>query len=72
MCTNWRDLRLAIEECWNANHHNSFIPYAVSAGFIKHLSSQKSLLDRILGSQESLQRSMDEKAGGERGAVNFV
>lgn len=50
----WRDLRIAIEESWNANHPSGLIPYAITSAFLKKLNRVKSSVDRVLEDQEKL------------------
>jgi hypothetical protein len=54
---NWRDLRLAIEECGKSDHPTSFIPYAISSVFMRRIYREKTLSDRILDAQEKLPRT---------------
>ena len=54
LCENWRDLRLAIEECWRAKDPAASIPFIVTRIFIKNRTQQKTALERVLADQERL------------------
>ena len=46
---NWRDLRLAVEDCWKLNASPPpSISFTVTSLFLRRLSSQKEPADRIL------------------------
>jgi hypothetical protein len=46
---NWRDLRLAIEDCWKLNASPPpSISFTITSLFLRRLSSQKEPADRIL------------------------
>ncbi len=57
LCRGWRDLRLAIEECWTAGHAEDFMPYAITAAFIRNKERQKAAAERILEESEMLASS---------------
>jgi hypothetical protein len=54
---NWRDLRLAIEECRKSDQPAPFIPYAISSVFLRRIYGEKTSSDRVLDSQERLPRT---------------
>jgi len=54
LCENWRDLRLAIEECWKAKHPAASIPFVITGIFIKNMRQQKGALERVLAAREKL------------------
>jgi len=51
----WRDLRLAIEECWNlrADDHSKF-PFILSSIFIQNTTRQKDAKEQLLSDREKL------------------
>ena len=51
---NWRDLKLAIEECLNSNHEDGEAPYVLTSILMRNNRSQKSSLDLVLAKQEKL------------------
>ena len=51
---NWRDLRIAIEECQNSKHEDSETPYFLTSIFMRNIRNQKSPLERMLAEQEKL------------------
>lgn len=51
---NWRDLRMAIEECLNSKHESSEAPYFLTSVFMRNTRKQKSPLERMLAEQEKL------------------
>jgi hypothetical protein len=51
---NWRDLRLAIEECLNSKHEDGEAPYVLTSIFMRNTGNQKSPLERMLAEQEKL------------------
>jgi hypothetical protein len=53
---HWRDLKLAIEQCWESECLGSSVPYSISARFVQNLYRQKNSADRVLDSLESLSR----------------
>ena len=53
-CRGWRDLRLAIEECWAAKHGEDFMPYAITSAFLRNHLRQKTEVERILDEHEKL------------------
>ena len=55
-CRGWRDLRLAIEECWAAKHGEDFMPYAITSAFLRNLVRQKTDLERMLDEHEMLSK----------------
>ena len=57
LCRAWRDLRLAIEECWKAQHAANFMPYAITSAFLRNRLRQKTAAERILDEHEILSRS---------------
>jgi hypothetical protein len=59
---NWRDLRLAIEECRTPDYPTSFIPYAISAVFMRRIYGDKTSSDRVLDSRERLSNHRDDNA----------
>jgi hypothetical protein len=54
VCRNWRDFRLAIEECWGSGRSALFSPSAVASSFMRRMDQQKNLADQILDSREAL------------------
>lgn len=54
LATNWRDLKLAIEECWQQQHDSESIPFIVTASFVRDHSRQKGNVERVLAAQDSL------------------
>jgi hypothetical protein len=54
LCQAWRDLRLAIEDCWRQEHRNDFMPYAITSAFIGNRSRSKTASDLILDKHEKL------------------
>jgi len=55
-CRGWRDLRLAIEECWTARHGDDFMPYAITSAFLRNHLRQKTEVERILAEHEKLSK----------------
>ncbi|HVB32767.1 MAG TPA: hypothetical protein VNJ52_00125 [Patescibacteria group bacterium] len=53
-CRGWRDLRLAIEECWAAQHDDDFMPYAITSAFLRNQLRQKTEVERMLDDHEKL------------------
>lgn len=51
---NWRDLRIAIEECLNSKHEDGEAPYFLTSIFMRNIRNQKSPLERMLADQEKL------------------
>jgi len=51
---NWRDLKLAIQECLSKEHENGEAPYVLTSIFMRNTRSQKSTLERMLAEQEKL------------------
>jgi hypothetical protein len=51
---NWRDLRLAIEECSSATYDAGEVPFAIASIFMRNTGTQKNPLDRVLIDQEKL------------------
>jgi hypothetical protein len=51
---NWRDLRLAIEECCKTKVNRSELPFAITRFSIQNFSQQKSLAERILVDREKI------------------
>jgi hypothetical protein len=49
----WRDLRLAIVECW-AQHSEDYMPYAITLAFLRRHRSFKTAAERILDEKELL------------------
>lgn len=56
LCRAWRDLRLAIEECWKAQNREDFMPYAIASAFLRNHSRQKTLTERMLDEHETLSK----------------
>jgi hypothetical protein len=54
LCGNWRDLRLAITECWNTKQQSSHVPYAISSVYLERLNRLKSDADRVAESCEAV------------------
>lgn len=52
---NWRDLRLAIEECWRSKYPSGQIPFVLASTFLRNATRQKDAAERILSEQESLE-----------------
>jgi len=50
----WRDLRLAIEDCWTAQHSEDFMPYVITSAFLRNHLRQKTPEERILDESETL------------------
>lgn len=59
LCQAWRDLRLAIEECWQAHHGDNFIPYAITSAFIRNRLRAKTPAERILDESEMLSKGSE-------------
>lgn len=55
LCQHWRDLRLAIEECWKTRHPGPLVPYSIASAFMKNLHREKTSIDRILDATEVLE-----------------
>jgi hypothetical protein len=51
---NWRDLRLAIEECLSKEYEEGETPYGLTSIFMRNAGSQKTSLERMLTEQEKL------------------
>jgi hypothetical protein len=51
---NWRDLRLAIEECGKLNYSASEMPFVISHLFIGLVSSQKTFAEQLLADKEQI------------------
>lgn len=51
---NWRDLKLAIEECWKSKHPAPSIPFVVTAKFVQNLTRPKSPVEKVLADREKL------------------
>jgi hypothetical protein len=51
---NWRDLRLAIEECSSATYDADEVPFAVASIFMRKTGTPKNPLDRVLIEQGKL------------------
>jgi hypothetical protein len=51
---NWRDLRIAIEECWNPHHASESAPFILTAGFVQNFTRTKSSVEQVLATQEKL------------------
>ena len=51
---NWRDLKLAIEECLDRKHEGGEAPYTLTSIFMRNTRKQKSPLERVLAEQEKL------------------
>jgi hypothetical protein len=54
LCQNWRDLRLAIEECWRPNASGPPVSFAITSAFVRNTMRQKSDLERVLADQERI------------------
>jgi hypothetical protein len=54
LCKHWRDLRLAIEECWNVQDPDELISFKVAARFVQNLTQQKNAVESVLAAQEEL------------------
>ena len=55
-CRGWRDLRLAIEECWTAQQSEDFMPYAITSAFLRNQIRQKTEKERMLDEHEMLSK----------------
>lgn len=51
---NWRDLRLAIEECQKSEHPAESVSFILTAKFIQNHSRQKTPVERVFADQEKL------------------
>jgi hypothetical protein len=51
---DWRDLRLAIEECLGKQYQEGETPYVLTSVFMRNTRSQKNSLERVLAEQEKL------------------
>jgi hypothetical protein len=51
---NWRDLRLAIEECLSTKHEEGEAPYALTSIFLRNTTPQKNALESMSAEQERL------------------
>jgi hypothetical protein len=51
---NWRDLRLAFEECLTREHEDGEAPYVLTSVFMRNTRNQKNPLERMLTEQEKL------------------
>jgi hypothetical protein len=56
----WRDLRLAIEECWKKPHSDDFLPYAITSAFMRYSLRSKSSADQVLDTSEALFEPNDQ------------
>lgn len=54
LCRAWRDLKLAIAECCQANHERGFMPYAISSAFLRNLHRVKRPDEIVLDEHEKL------------------
>ncbi len=54
LLANWRDLRLAIEECLSKKHEDGEAPYVLTSIFMRNTGSQKNPLERLLAEAEKL------------------
>jgi len=54
LCENWRDLRLAIEQSWNAKDPPEYVPFVLTTTFLNLQSRQKNAVERVLAEQEKL------------------
>jgi diguanylate cyclase (GGDEF)-like protein len=52
---NWRDMKLAIEECWKENHPSAAIPFVLTSIFMRATMRQKDAAERILAEREKLE-----------------
>ena len=52
---HWRDLRLAIEECWRSKYPPGQIPFVFASTFLRNATRQKDAAERILSDQERLE-----------------
>lgn len=57
LCRGWRDFRLAIEECWKALPTEDFMPYAITAAFIRNKDRPKTAAERVMDEREMLSRN---------------
>ncbi len=53
---NWRDMKLAIEECWKEKHPSAFIPFVLTSIFMRTTMRQKDAAERILAEREKLEQ----------------
>jgi hypothetical protein len=51
---NWRDLRLAIEECLSREHEEGEVAYVLTSIFMRNTRNQKNPLERMLAEKEKL------------------
>jgi hypothetical protein len=51
---NWRDLRLAIEECRRSNNSADEVPFVICRRFIRLVCLQKNPTERMLAEQEQV------------------
>jgi hypothetical protein len=56
----WRDLRLAIEDCWKEQHSDEFLPCAITSAFMRNNLRSKSSADQILDASEMLFGTEDQ------------
>jgi len=54
LAEDWRDLRMAIEQCSKEGHSEDFMPYAITGAFVKNRSRPKSHAEQILEQREKL------------------
>lgn len=55
ICDRWRDLRLAIEECWKErNESPDGLPFLLSSAFMRNARKQKDAREQILTDAEKL------------------
>jgi hypothetical protein len=54
LCENWRDVRLAIEECWKLNLSGLAVPFTITSLFVRNVSRQKTAVESVLAAQERL------------------
>jgi len=54
LCHAWRDLKLAIAECSQANYERGFMPYAISSAFLRNLQRLKGPIETVLDEQDKL------------------
>jgi len=49
---NWRDLRLAVEECCSPKHQDASIPFLLTSALMRNVRRQKDAAERILAEHE--------------------
>ncbi len=54
LLANWRDLRLAIEECWKSEQASASIPYFLASLFLQSATRPKDAAETILTDSEKL------------------